>query len=47
MPPFELMTGAHFLYVPFVLMVGLMLGYVLGTRAVHAKLEKQRRKMKE
>lgn len=41
------MTAAHFIYIPFVLMIGLMCGYVLGARAVRAELEKQRKRMKE
>jgi hypothetical protein len=46
MPTAE-MTGAHFLYIPFVLMIGLIGGYIMGARAVRAELEKKRRSMKE
>lgn len=41
------MTAAHMAYIPFVLMVGLAIGYMLGTRAVRAELEKQHKRMKE
>lgn len=41
------MTAAHFIYIPFMLMIGLMAGYVLGARAVRAELEKKRERMKE
>ena len=41
------MTVAHVVYIPFALMVGLTLGYILGTRAVRAELDKKRKRMKE
>ena len=47
MPDFGQMTSAHFIYIPFVLMIGLMAGYTLGARAVRAELEKKRKRMKE
>ncbi|APR85247.1 Hypothetical protein A7982_10596 [Minicystis rosea] len=47
MPNVALMTTGHFIYIPFVLMVGLVCGYMLGARAVRAELEKQRKRMKE
>ncbi|HVY46621.1 MAG TPA: hypothetical protein VHB21_12120 [Minicystis sp.] len=47
MPDFGAMTPQHVIYVPFVLMVGLIAGYLLGARAVRAKLEEKRRRMKE
>ncbi|MFT3767102.1 MAG: hypothetical protein QM820_16520 [Minicystis sp.] len=47
MPNIAEMTSAHFIYIPFVLMIGLMTGYVLGARAVRAELERKRKRMKE
>jgi uncharacterized protein YneF (UPF0154 family) len=41
------MTGAHVIYIPFVLLMGLIAGYTLGARAVRAELEKKRKRMKE
>ena len=41
------MTSAHVVYIPFVLLMGLIAGYTLGARAVRAELEKQRKRMKE
>jgi hypothetical protein len=47
MPDFGQMTAAHVVYIPFMLMIGLIAGYTLGARAVRAELEKKRRRMKE
>ena len=47
MPNFGLMTAAHFIYIPFALLLGLIAGYTLGARAVRAELEKKRKRMKE
>jgi hypothetical protein len=41
------MTVAHVIYIPFVLLLGITLGYTLGVRAVRAELERQRRKLRE
>ena len=41
------MTSAHVVYIPFVLLMGLIAGYTLGARAVRAELEKRRKRMKE
>lgn len=41
------MTAAHVVYIPFVLTFGITIGYMLGTRAVRAEIEKQRQRMKE
>jgi uncharacterized protein YneF (UPF0154 family) len=41
------MTAAHFIYIPFALLIGLIAGYTLGARAVRAELEKKRKRMKE
>ncbi len=47
MPNFGQMTAAHFIYIPFALMLGLIIGYTMGARAVRAELEKKRKRMKE
>lgn len=47
MPNFGEMTPQHAIYIPVVLMLGLIVGYILGSRAVRAELEKRRRRMKE
>ncbi len=47
MPHVAEMTAAHFIYIPFVLMIGLIAGYVMGARAVRAELDKKRKRMKE
>jgi uncharacterized membrane-anchored protein YhcB (DUF1043 family) len=44
---FAAMPASHMAYIPFVLIVGLVIGYMLGTRAVQAKLDQQRKRMKE
>ena len=41
------MTSGHVVYIPFVLLMGLIAGYTLGARAVRAELEKKRKRMKE
>ena len=47
MPNIGQMTGAHVVYIPFVLLIGLIAGYTLGARAVRAELDKRRKRMKE
>lgn len=47
MPHIAEMTSAHFIYIPFALMMGLICGYILGARAVRAELDKKRKRMKE
>ncbi|EYF04345.1 hypothetical protein [Chondromyces apiculatus] len=47
MPNFGEMTSQHVLYIPAVLMIGMIVGYILGSRAVRAELERQRRRMKQ
>lgn len=41
------MTPQHVIYIPSVLMIGLVTGYILGSRAVRAELERHKRRMKE
>lgn len=40
------MTFEHILYIPGVLLVGIITGYVLGARAVRAEIDAQRRRAK-
>lgn len=44
---FGMMTSAHFLYIPTVLLLGLITGYTLGARAVRAELERRKKQLKE
>jgi len=47
MPDFGQMTPQHVIYIPSVLLLGLVVGYVLGARAVRAELDKRRRRLKD
>jgi hypothetical protein len=47
MPNFGEMTPQHLIYIPSVLMLGLIVGYILGNRAVRAELDRRKRRMKE
>lgn len=40
-------TPQHVIYIPSVLLIGLILGYVLGSRAVRAEFAKRQKRMKE
>ena len=37
----------HFIFIPGILLVGIVVGYVLGHRAVRAELDKRRRRARE
>jgi hypothetical protein len=37
----------HFIFIPGILLIGIVLGYVLGSRAVRAEMEKRRRRARE
>lgn len=39
-------TVAHIIYIPGVLLVGLVLGYTLGARAVRAEIERTKKRAK-
>ena len=41
------MTAAHLIYIPFALMIGIVVGYIMGARAVREELSKKKRRMKE
>jgi hypothetical protein len=47
MPDFGQITPQHVIYIPSVLLLGLVTGYILGARAVRAELERRKRRMKE
>jgi len=47
MPDFGQITPQHVIYIPSVLLLGLVVGYILGARAVRAELDKRKRRMKE
>ena len=47
MPDFGQMTPQHVIYIPSVLMLGLVVGYIMGARAVRAELERRKRRLKE
>jgi hypothetical protein len=47
MPDFGQITPQHVIYIPTMLLLGLVVGYVMGARAVRAELEKRKRRMKE
>jgi hypothetical protein len=40
-------TIEHVIFIPGVLMIGIVLGYVMGSRAARAELDKKRRRMRE
>jgi uncharacterized protein YneF (UPF0154 family) len=46
-PNFGAMTAAHVIYIPAALLVGIVVGYILGARAVRSELAERRRRMKE
>ena len=41
------MTFEHFIYIPGVLLVGVIVGYTLGARAVRAEVERLKRRARE
>ena len=41
------MTFEHIIYIPGVLMVGITVGYMLGTRAVRAEFARLKKRAKE
>jgi hypothetical protein len=47
MPEFGMMTPSHLLYIPVVLVSGILLGWHLGARAATAEFERRQRRMKE
>ena len=47
MPDFGQMTSAHVVFIPCVLLLGLIVGYTLGARAERAEQERKARRRKE
>ena len=47
MPDIGQMTPQHVIYIPSVLLLGLIFGYIMGARAVRAEMEKRKKRMKE
>jgi len=41
------MTLAHLIYIPGTILIGVVLGYVMGARAVRAEFQKQKKRAKE
>jgi len=37
----------HFIFIPGVLLIGLVLGYILGARAARAEVDRRRRRARE
>jgi hypothetical protein len=37
----------HFIFIPGVLLIGLVLGYILGTRAARAEIDRRRKRARE
>lgn len=40
-------TPAHFIFIPFVLLVGIYIGWILGGRAAEERIAKRAKKLKE
>jgi hypothetical protein len=41
------MTFEHVIYIPGILLVGLIIGYLLGARAVRAEMARLKKRVKE
>ncbi len=37
----------HFIFIPGVLLIGMVLGYIMGSRAARADLERRRKRARE
>jgi hypothetical protein len=37
----------HFIFIPGILLVGIVLGYVMGARAARAEIDKRRRRARQ
>jgi hypothetical protein len=37
----------HFIFIPGVLLIGIVIGYVLGSRAARAEIDRRRRRARE
>ncbi len=47
MPLANVPSAAHVIFIPSVLLVGFVFGYVFGARAVRAELARKRARLKE
>jgi ABC-type dipeptide/oligopeptide/nickel transport system permease subunit len=43
----DLPGPAHFLFIPGVMMIGIVIGWILGGNSARAELEKRRKRMRE
>jgi hypothetical protein len=41
------MTPEHIIFIPGVLLIGMVLGYIMGSRAARTDMERRRKRMKE
>ena len=41
------MTFEHVIYIPGILLVGLIIGYLLGARAVRSEIQRMKKRAKE
>lgn len=41
------MSTSHLIFIPGVMLIGIVLGYVMGTRAARAAMDAQRKRSKE
>jgi hypothetical protein len=37
----------HFIFIPGILLIGLVLGYIMGTRAAKTEIERRRRRARQ
>jgi hypothetical protein len=37
----------HFIFIPGILLIGIVIGYIMGARAARAELERRRRRARE
>ena len=37
----------HFIFIPGILLIGIVLGYILGARAARSEIDKRRRRARE
>jgi hypothetical protein len=44
---FGAMTPEHVVYIPLIALLGLVIGYIAGSRAVRTEYERKRKRLKE
>jgi hypothetical protein len=37
----------HFIFIPGILLIGIVIGYIMGSRAARAEIERRRRRARE